>query len=323
MSFRFTRMLVLAVGLSVAAAACGQYSISNLRAMKAFKEANELYKRGDYKSAAERYEQAAQFSPDFGLTYFFLGNSYDNLYKPTRKGEPENDQYLQKAVANYRIAIEKLTGNTDPKEAEFRKLSYEFLIAAYGTDKLNDLSQAEPIAKQLIALEPDESANYTALARLYQDAGRYDEAEEQYKKAIEVRPSADNYANLAGFYNSQGLFDKTMEAWQQRANVEPNNPEAWHTMATYFAEKTWKDTGLSKAEQRDYAQKGLDAEEKALALNPDYFEAVTYKNILLRLLAKVEPNRAKQEALIKEADQVQARALELQKKQNKTGGGGL
>jgi phytoene dehydrogenase-like protein len=77
------------LGLSVATAACGRYSISNIRSLKAFQDANALYNKADYRAAIERYEAAIAHNPDssnaiLGFAYFFLGNSYDNLYKPAR-----------------------------------------------------------------------------------------------------------------------------------------------------------------------------------------------------------------------------------------------
>ena len=95
---------VLAIGLSAATAGCGKYSIRNLKAMKAFKEANDHYRASRWREAADRYEAviAAQpdtnAAPDFLAAYFFLGNSYDNMWKPARKGEPENDALMTKAI---------------------------------------------------------------------------------------------------------------------------------------------------------------------------------------------------------------------------------
>ena len=87
---------------SVGAAGCGKYSISNIRSLKAFQDANALYKKGEYSRAALRYTDAVTLNPDLGFAYFFLGNSYDNLYKPGRRGEAENDANLPKAAENYR-----------------------------------------------------------------------------------------------------------------------------------------------------------------------------------------------------------------------------
>jgi len=317
MSFRFTRLAVLVVGLSVAAGGCGKYSISNIRSLKAFQDANNLYKKADYKAAVVRYEDAIRFNPDLGFAYFFLGNSYDNLYKPARKGEVENDGYLQKAADNYRLAIDKLAAATDPKEQEIRRYAYEYLIMAYGPEKLSDFTRAEPIATELIAANPDEPTFYQSLGKLYEDQGRFEEAEAQYLKAVQLRPSdALVYQVLAGFYNRQGDFEKTMDAWQQRANAEPNNPEAWHTIGVYYQDKVYQHKTLTRDLGLKYTLAGIAAEDKALALNSEYFEALSYKNILLRQQALYERDPAVQKRLITEADVLRERALELQKKQN-------
>ena len=326
MRARFIQVAVLAAAVSVGSAGCGKYSISNIRSLKAFQDANALYKKGEYSRAAARYTDAVTLNPELGFAYFFLGNSYDNLYKPGRRGEPENDANLPKAAENYRLAVEKLSASTDPKEKEIRKLAFEYLIAVYGPDKLNDFSKAEPVAKQLISLDPNEPTSYHLLGRMYEDVGRYEEAEEMLQKAISLRPNdALGYALLAGYYNRQGQFEKTIEAWKTRAKAEPSNPEAWHTIAVYYFEKVHRDTAWVKdnrAKALEYVIDGIESENKALALNAQYFEALSYKNILLRQQAYFEKDPAKQKQLLQEADVLKAKAEDLQKKQNAAAGGG-
>jgi tetratricopeptide (TPR) repeat protein len=312
----FARAVVLVLGLGMATTACGQYSISNIRALKAFKDANDLYKKQEYKGAVEGYESALAINPDFyGITYFFLGNSYDNLYKPARAGEAENDAYLQKAVENYTLATQKIK-DTEPQAAQIRKLAYEYLIAAY-TDKLKDFGKAEPIAKQMIDMDPNDPTNYSGLGKMYEDAGRYDEAEAMFTKATEIKPNDPSvWTALAGYENRQGHFDKTIAALQKRADIEPNNPESWQTIASYYYDEAFRDKTLAKDKQVAYVTAGLQAVDKALALNPDYFEALSYKNILLRMEANQIKDPAKQKELIAQADDLRAKAIEAQKKLN-------
>ena len=140
---------MLALG-SLAAAGCGRYSVGELQARKAFKAANQAYQSQDYKHAAELYQEAitaAPASPSAHQALFFLGNSYDNLWKPSKKGEAENDALMTKAVDNYQKAAEKLSGSVDPQDKVLSKRSLEFLVAAYRADKLNDPAKAEPIVQ--------------------------------------------------------------------------------------------------------------------------------------------------------------------------------
>ncbi len=166
-------------------------------------------------------------------------------------------------------------------------------------------------------MEPNEPENYEALGKLYEDSGRYDEAEAQFLKAVEVRPNDPSvYQALAGYYNRQGQFEKTMDAWYKRADHEPNNPEAWHTISTYYADELIREKRLSKDKMKEYIDKGLATEEKALALNSQYFEALSYKSILLHLQANLEKDPVKQKDILQRADAAHDQAIEIQKKQN-------
>ena len=300
--------LAILAGLALSLVACSQFG--KLQAKRAFKDANVQYTQQEYKKAAKLYEEAVAADPTMSVAYFYLANSYDNMYKPARKGEKENDEYLTKAVEDYKKASEMDGG--DPK---LRKLALEFLVAAYGPDKLNDPSQALPIVEKMIQIDPQDTGSYFQLAKIHEDAGEYDKAEAILLKAKEARPNDPTvYLQLGGFYNRQEEFGKTMEALNQRAAIEPNNPEAFYTIANYYWDKAYRDFRLKEQEKKDYVAKGLEAIDKALQLKPDYMEAVTYKGLLLRVQATLEKDVAKQQSLIKEAEKLQAEAKELQKK---------
>src|SRR5688500_16319863 len=184
----------LVVGLAIAVSGCGQ--IGALKAQMAFKEANKEYARQNYKGAAEKYEEAIAANPELGEAFFYLGNSYDNQYRPARRGDAANDQLMEKAITNYKIAAERSTNPVVKQRA------LQFLVSAYGAEKLNDPSQQEPILRQMIEMDPSDPGNYFVLANVYEQNGNYEEAEKLLVKAREVKPSdASVYTTLAGFYN--------------------------------------------------------------------------------------------------------------------------
>jgi tetratricopeptide (TPR) repeat protein len=305
-----------AVLVFIAAGVAGCSQIGVLKAQLAFKDANQLYQRQDYKGAAAKYEEAVAANPDLGDAYFFLANSYDQQYRPTRRGEPENDQLIEKAIANYKIAVQK--GSTEP--TNIRKLSLQYLVNAYGADKLNDPSQQEPILRQMIEMDPTDVANYSVLANVYEQSGDYEQAEQLLIKAREIKPNDPAvYTSLANFYNRQGDFEKTMEALHARAEKEPDNPEAFYIISTYYWDKANKDYTVPQPERVKFVQEGYKAVDRALELKPDYPEALTYKGLLLRQEALLIKDPARQQQLVKEADTYRDRAMEIQKKQRATG----
>jgi tetratricopeptide (TPR) repeat protein len=284
------------------------------RAAVHFRQGNERYQQQDYRRAAEEYEKALQLDPNLTPAYFFLGSSYENQYLPSHRGEPANDALLAKAVHNYSKAAEV---EQDPK---IKKLALEYLVEAYGPDKLNDPAQAGPAVQRMIELDPKDPLNYFALAKIYEDDGDYERAEATLIKARQARPSDPAvYLQLTLYYGRRGNFDKTIDALEARAEVEPNNPETYYTMAMHYWDRAYRGIRLPEADKRRFVQAGVAAADKAIALNSEYVDALVYKSLLLRLAADLEKNEARQKALIGEADELRDRAQEL-RKQRAAGG---
>lgn len=305
----------LAVGAMLAlSVSVGCSQVGQVQAKRAFKGANAAYQSQDYRKAATLYEEVVTADPNMNIAYFFLGNSLDNLYKPSKKGDPANDKLLEDAVKYYQMAAERLGTSQLPDEKKIGVLSLEYLVAAYGVDKLNDPAKAEPVLIKMIEMEPAEPSNYAVLAKIYEDAGAYPEAEQVLLRSKAAKPKDPSvYLQLAGFYNRQGQFDKTIESLNERAAIEPNNPEAFQTIAGYYWDETRGDATLTDAQKREYIGKGLEAVDKALSLKSDYVEAMTFKGLLLRLQANLEKEVSKQQALLKEATALSDKANELRK----------
>ena len=63
----------------------------------------------------------------------------------------------------------------------------------------------------MIQLEPKEPTNYYVLAKMYEDSGQYELAEQTLLQALEARPNDGGVLmQLAGYYNRLGDFEKTM-----------------------------------------------------------------------------------------------------------------
>jgi len=309
---RGASLLVGAAIIGLTTAGCAK--INGVVSLFKFKQANQAYQAQDYERSAKLYEETIANDPNNAIVYFYLGNSYDNMYKPGEKGKPANDALMTKAVENYQLAVEKLDAN-DPVQGKIKALALQFLMAAYGSDKLDDPVKAEPVVIRLIQLDPGEPANYFQLAKLYEDAGETEAAEKVYVAAKNAKPTDVNtYIQLAGFYNRQGNFSKAIEAFEQRADREPNNPEGFYTVATRYWDEAYRGVGVKDTDKKTYVQKGLTAIDHAIQLKPDYPEALVYKGLLLRSQALLEKEPAKQQALIKQAETLRDQAEEIRKK---------
>jgi len=306
--------LAVAALLTVTSVA-GCARIRELQAMRAFKAANQAYSGQDYKAAASLYEEAITQNPDLGYAYFYLGNSYDNQYKPSRRGDADNDALLDKAVQNYQLGADKLAASGKPEDRNLANLSLKYLVAAYGGEKLNDPSKSEPVLIKMIQLDPADPEPYFMLANVYEQAAEYDHAERLFNLARDAKPvDPAVYLQLAGYYIRQGLFEKAIAALEQRAEKEPTNPEAYQMIAGYYYQQTSGDARLLDTQKRDYIQKGLEAVDKAMKLKADYATAMTFRGLLLRQQALLEKDQAKIRALLDEAQELQDKANALIKK---------
>jgi TonB family protein len=123
----------------------------------------------------------------------------------------------------------------------------------------------------------------------------------------------DVYLELAALLNRQNRFDDAIEALRGAAALEPTLAEPQHRLAVSFRDKVRDDAALDAARKRSYVRQGLEAEDRALALQPDYVDAMATKNILLRLQANASTDPIEQKRLVDEAEALFNRALEIQR----------
>ena len=142
---------------------------------------------------------------------------------------------------------------------------------------------------------------------------------------VEVRPIADPGSKMRAGSDSLadakgqlalGNVGLALEGFRKASRNEPNNAEAWHTIGVYYQDNVFRNKTLPSKQAMEYTAKGVEAENKALAINPEYYEALTYKNILLRQQALYEKSPVRQKELLAEAEVLLAKALEIRKKQN-------
>jgi tetratricopeptide (TPR) repeat protein len=297
--------LALVAGLGAVLSGCSYIDV--FQGQLALRDANQAYASGNYEVAAVAYAEVLERNPDVTAAYFFLANSLDQQFRPALRGEPANDMLLADAIANYRLSAER-----EVMLPEIRQLALEYLVAAYGPDKMNDPAEAEPIVLRMIDIDPGNEANYFVLAQIYEDAGAYDLAEDALLSGRAARPeSADIYLRLAGFYSRLGNFTGVVEALEARVAQEPTNPEAHHVLSQYYWDEVFSNFRLSDDERMDYVLAGIGASDEALVLNEDYIEALTFKNLLLRRQALLETDFDVQQSLIEEAEALEQRADEL------------
>lgn len=169
--------------------------------------------------------------------------------------------------------------------------------------------------RKYLQQRPDDNIARDALINLYLNADRTTDAINYFREWLQKNPAdLDAVKSIATLYAKQGNFNESLNWYEKITLLDSKNPEAFYVYGVVCYEKVSKNPPADMAERMAIIEKGKAALAKATQMNPDYFEALVYHNLLLRQQAVVETDPAKQQALIAEADAVRARAVEVNKK---------
>lgn len=121
-------------------------------------------------------------------------------------------------------------------------------------------------------------------------------------------------AGLAGIYQGMKNLEKSREYYKKQTEIDPQNPVAYYAIAsTDWLRMRDRSHPLSDEEKVQAIEEGLQYADKALEKNPNYQEAMAYKNLLLRDKAAATKDPAEAKRLLEEADVWFNKALEALK----------
>lgn len=305
---------------------------AKVRSKMAFKDGNKEYKGENFKKAVDEYEQAVKHDPNFAEAWFYLGSSHQAQYRPG-KDTPDNKALLGAAIEAFKTSLEKNPAQT-PAQKTVRQNALAALTGIYSDEPYRNYEEAQKYAQQLVNDNPNDPKNLYALANLYEKFNKIPEAEEMYKKVAQANPKdAKACGALAGFYNKpnwdeagepwvegsdkprRAKFDLAIGVLEQCAAIDANDPGGYQKVASYYWDKAYRDPLLTDEQKNQYADKGLENVDKALALKPDYFEAVIYKGLLYRVKAGAASKPRDKAEFLEKAQDLQKQGLELKKQQ--------
>ena len=211
-------------------------------------EANKAYKGQKYEEAIGLYQKVLAFSPNDWDANYQVAVSFLAMYHPNST-HPKDIEYSEKAI----VALEKLLGMKPPDNATAEKVR-GFYVG------------------------------------LLQAANKSDKAIAYYEELVTKEPgNAAFAAQLAALYAKKPDFPMALKWFTRRAEIEPSNKEAWYTIGVLCWERSAKGGLLVSDQERvdSLIPTAMKALEKAVSLDPDYFEALVYVNLVWREKAKL------------------------------------
>jgi tetratricopeptide (TPR) repeat protein len=215
--------------------------------------------RGDYKSAVQKFSEAAAVLPEWHLPYLNRGIAHLSLMDLS-KAEADADKGLSliragSATAKQHSGIaQQIKGTVKQHQGDLTAALENFSIA--------------------VELVPDNAVFLNSRGAVFRLLERYDEALSDYSKAIEAEPGrAMFYANRASIYLTLGDHDTAIQDLDKAILLDKNFAPAFYTRASLRVKEKLYDEALA-----DY--------DEAIRLEPnksEYFHArgilhITTKN---------------------------------------------
>jgi tetratricopeptide (TPR) repeat protein len=306
-------MLAALLALVVAGVGCDL-----IQAKAAFQDGNKLYKAEDYRGAIEEYEQAVAHKPDFAEAHAYLASAHQSLFIPGRE-DAENRAHLDKAIEHYEKSLEVNQGG-EPNLESARLTALGALIGIYSEPPVEDFEKALFYAEELVKDNPEDIKNKYAMANLYEKFDRVDEAEATYLQVVRDNPE-DTKACGGNVWTEESegprrsRFEDAIQTMELCAELDPDDPAGYYKVATFHWDKAYRDHTLNDTQKNEHADLGIVAVDKALGIQPDYWEAIISKGLLYRVKAQVAPNRSERKKYLEQAQILQKQALELREEQ--------
>jgi tetratricopeptide (TPR) repeat protein len=181
--------------------------------------------------------------------------------------------------------------------------------------------------KKAVELDPDlttaEIYLGTAYAQQFVPNGRGEDNDKNAKLAIQTfedvlkrdPTNVNAVAGLASIYQNTQDLQKSHEYYMRYAQLDPTNKVPYYAIGSLDWIIVYDKNNPPPAEdQGKLIDEGLASLDKSLALDQDYEDAMTYKNLLYREKARLSDNEEDKKKLTAQADEWFNKALETRKK---------
>ena len=149
---------------------------------------------------------------------------------------------------------------------------------------------------------------------------------ETFDKVLQRDPNnVTAVANLASIYQHDAQGMKAREYYMKNAELAPTDPVPFYAIgAVNWAVVADQNNPMPQEQRIQLVDEGLQYIDKALALNPDYDDAMSYKNLLFRQKAGFATDETEKAQYEAQADEWFEKALETRRKnQEKKSAGGI
>ncbi|MCS6885422.1 MAG: tetratricopeptide repeat protein [Acidobacteriota bacterium] len=254
---------------------------------KLFKEGNDAFSRGQFRKAAEAYEQALSSCQDepalwynYGCALMELEQYEEALVAFRRASELKPEMHIawfnmgnilthlgryDEAVGSYDNAIKARPEHYPSWNNRGCALARE-----------GDYREALESYNRALEIKPDYRPAYYNRAYTYAKLGRLEEASEIYESVLQLR------AEDAAMWNNRGYvltraerYEEALQCFERAIKLKPDHHKAWYNRGYVMTE-------LNRYEE------ALESYKKAVEILPDYGTAIYNKGYVLIKMGRIQ-----------------------------------
>lgn len=246
---------------------------AKLKARDHLNQGVNAFKTGNYAAAADEFRLAIDADPTFGPARLYLATAYEQQYVPGTE-TAENQKFWQAAMDEFNQVLSSNPTATDKLLATQSIASLYYQVGnAKGPEAQKFMAQAADWNKKVIELDPKNKEAYYTLGVI--------------------------------------AWLDFLPAQRDARNAVPMKLEAQNPLPPDKKGKTTK--ADLKAKYWQSLTDGIEYEKKALEIDPQYENAMSYMNLLIRYRADLEDTQDAYDADWKEADVWMNKALQTTK----------
>jgi eukaryotic-like serine/threonine-protein kinase len=224
-----------------------QATTSSLEALKAYSLGLKASREKGFEAALPYHQRAIELDPNFAMGYGAVGEGYNSIGQLGRANEYYTKAFQLREHASER---EKLT-----------------ITANYYRDVTGELDKAAQAYQEDTKSYPREPRGYNNLGLVSAQRGQYEEAAEIARQAVALAPNnLENFANLANYTLALQRFDETRQMIQEAQARNMDSPVIRN--ARYALAFLGADSAAMAEQQQWYAGKP-EFEHVGLALASD------------------------------------------------------
>jgi cytochrome c-type biogenesis protein CcmH/NrfG len=280
---------------------------------QAFRDAAWHLSRQELPDAIARLEDVVRLDPGHAPAWFHLANAIEG-------GTGGSAFAASAAIARSREAYSRALQLGFGASAGTQELRIEALTAlarSYSELPEIDANAAAAFAAQLSREFPGEARAQFVLARTLERIGRPEESAAAYAKLEAAFPGDASACDAVAEYHwrtpsdRQPTWQEALTRFERCAELQPRDPTGFYKVAAYHYMASSRAGLVDAARRASLADTGLAAADRALALKPDYTEAMIFKAMLLRVKAETATDSMVRAGYERDAAAVMAEARRI------------